>query len=140
MEAWKQLLLSSGAVCAPDKAAADSLAFVEMSFSEHEDIQLRFDRKAESSGLSIPLCLFGSDCQSFRVRGVIKPLHVYLTPSEQRAVDAAAVPSFPSDGACLLCIRYYHQVRFFLPGIARNAACFLIIVPEQRPCNQSTAR
>ena len=113
MEAWKQLLLSSGAVGPLSPSRPDSLAFVEMSFSEHEDTQLRFDRKAAASGKAIPSCLFGAECQAFRVRGVIQPLQVYLTPSEQRAVDAAEDPQFPSDGACLLCTRHTHQVCVF---------------------------
>lgn len=138
MEAWKQLLLSSGAVGPLSSSRPDSLAFVEISFSEHEDTQLRFGRKAAASGKAIPPCLFGAECQAFRVRGVIQPLQVYLTPSEQRAVDAAADPQFPSDGACLLCTRHTHQVcaptHFWLCAAAAD------ILVLRRPCTPSTGR
>lgn len=109
MDAWKQLLLSSGAVGPLAPSDPGSLGFIEMSFSEHEDAQLRFGRVAATSQTPIPTCLFGPECQAFRVRGVIQPLQLYLTPSEQRTVDGAEAPVFPSDGACLLCTRHTHQ-------------------------------
>lgn len=111
MDAWKQLLLSSGAVGPLAPSDPGSLGFIEMSYSEHEDAQLRFGRVAAASQTPIPTCLFGPECQAFRVRGVIQPLQLYLTPSEQRAADAAETPTFPSDGACLLCTRHTHQAR-----------------------------
>lgn len=141
MDAWKQLLLSSGAVGPLAPARPESLAFVEMSYSEHEDAQLRFGRTATSSGVAIPACLFGAECQAFRVRGVIQPLQLYLTPSEQREVDGADRPEFPPDGACLLCIRHTHQAMHAVYGaLILNPAVSAAAGPVLALCRGALAR
>jgi hypothetical protein len=86
----------------------DTPALVPLVYSEHDDSQLVFGRRAALSNVVIPLCCYGVECVAHKVLGVSGPLGIFMTPSEQRAVDEVIVPEFESDAACLLCIRHLH--------------------------------
>lgn len=102
-DAWRRLIdnvtISTLTVDRPEKKVELS---VPPSFVEHEQEQLRIGRKSKSTGEALQSCSFGDQCAAFCLTGNNKPLHPYLTASQQEEWDRDGTQT---SGPCLLCIR-----------------------------------
>lgn len=102
-DAWRRILeqitLNTITSSDDDKSVPQS---IPPSFVEHEIEQLRRGRRSKASGKLMCDCSFGSQCAAFSLSGNNKPLHPYLTVSQQLDWDTTGteVP-----GPCLLDIR-----------------------------------
>lgn len=75
--------------------------FVPVSTMMHEDIQLEYKRPG------VPVCSLGDHCAALLYPGNQGPLHIYLMPSMQRALDnkESCLHQYDENATCLLCIR-----------------------------------
>lgn len=103
-DAWRQILgeITLNSITDVDDKKTVMPVSVPPSFVEHEIIQLQRGRKSKGVGNLLDDCAYGTQCAALTLTSNNKPLHPYLTVSQQLDFDTTGT-KYP--GPCLLCIR-----------------------------------
>lgn len=105
-DAWKQCIETVTVhtmTTATTAAAARKInMLIPVSPAEHDQEQLRIGRRSTKTGHVLGTCSEGQNCEALVFKGNTRPLHPYLTPSQERLFHTKGVGM---EGPCLLCIR-----------------------------------
>jgi hypothetical protein len=103
-DAWQKLIeqVTLDSMSTVDEEAVRITRSIPPSFVEHEIIQLRRGRRSKATGALMCDCSYGTQCAALSLTGNNKPLHPYLTVSQQLDWDTTGKEYA---GPCLLDIR-----------------------------------